>query len=80
MENYDAVLSAVAPFPALLHGTSFEKANRKSFGYAQMYGGRGARTSRWRWWPIWKKVLAAGKCRRRFESRVSRPSAWPNWS
>jgi amidase len=37
MENYDAVLSAVAPYPALLHGTSFEEANRKGFGYAQMY-------------------------------------------
>src|ERR1700733_6821504 len=37
MENYDAVLSAVAPFPALLHGTSFEEANRKGFGYAQTY-------------------------------------------
>ena len=37
MENYDAVLSAVAPYPALLHGTSFEEANRKGFGYSQMY-------------------------------------------
>jgi amidase len=37
MENYDAVLSAVAPFPALLHGTSFEEQNRRGFGYAQMY-------------------------------------------
>ena len=37
MENYDAVLSAVAPFPALLHGTSFDEANRKGFGYSQMY-------------------------------------------
>jgi amidase len=37
MENYDAVLSAVAPYPALLHGTSFDEANRKGFGYSQMY-------------------------------------------
>jgi amidase len=37
MEHYDAVLSAVAPFPALLHGTSFDEANRKGFGYSQMY-------------------------------------------
>ncbi len=37
MENYDAVLSAVAPFPALLHGTSFDEQNRKGFGYSQMY-------------------------------------------
>ncbi len=37
MENYDAILSAVAPYPALLHGTSFEEANRKGFGYAQAY-------------------------------------------
>jgi amidase len=37
MENYDAVLSPVAPYPALLHGTSFDEANRKGFGYAQMY-------------------------------------------
>ena len=37
MENYDAVLSAVAPFPALLHGTSFEEENRRGFGYAQAY-------------------------------------------
>ena len=37
MENYDAVLSAVAPYPALLHGTSFDEANRKGFRYAQMY-------------------------------------------
>ncbi len=26
MENYDAILSPVAPFPALLHGTSFDEA------------------------------------------------------
>jgi amidase len=37
MENYDAILSAVAPFPALLHGTSFEEQNRRGFGYAQAY-------------------------------------------
>jgi amidase len=37
MENYDAVLSAVAPYPALPHGTSFDEVNRKGAGYAQMY-------------------------------------------
>ena len=37
IESYDAVLSAVAPFPALPHGTSFEEQNRRGFGYAQMY-------------------------------------------
>src|ERR1700704_2518455 len=37
MENYDAVLSPVAPYAALLHGTSFEADNRRGFGYAQMY-------------------------------------------
>jgi amidase len=37
MESYDAVLSPVAPWPALLHGTSFEADNRRGFGYAQMY-------------------------------------------
>jgi amidase len=37
MENYDAVLSPVAPYPALPHGTSFDDANRKGFGYSQMY-------------------------------------------
>jgi amidase len=37
MEGYDAVLSAVAPWPALVHGTAFEAANLKGFGYAQMY-------------------------------------------
>jgi amidase len=37
MENYDAVLSAVAPFPALPHGTTFEEQNRRGLGYAQMY-------------------------------------------
>ena len=37
IENYDAVLSAVAPYPALPHGTSFEEQYRRGFGYAQMY-------------------------------------------
>jgi len=37
IENYDAILSPVAPFPALPHGTSFEEQNRRGFGYAQMY-------------------------------------------
>src|SRR4029079_10432688 len=37
MENYDAVLSPVAPFTALPHGTSFEEGNRRGYGYAQMY-------------------------------------------
>ena len=37
IENYDAILSPVAPFPAVLHGTSFEEQNRRGFGYSQMY-------------------------------------------
>src|SRR6201997_5646496 len=37
IENYDAILSPVAPFPALPHGTSFEEQNRRGFGYAQMH-------------------------------------------
>jgi amidase len=37
MENYDAVLSPVAPYPALAHGTSFDEANRQGFGYTQMH-------------------------------------------
>jgi amidase len=37
MENYDAVLSPVAPYPAFAHGTSFDEANRKGGGYSQMY-------------------------------------------
>jgi amidase len=37
IENYDAVLSPVAPFAALPHGTSFEEQNRRGFGYAQMH-------------------------------------------
>lgn len=45
MENYDAVLSPVALYPALLHGTSFDEANRKGFGYAQMYNLTGRPTA-----------------------------------
>ena len=37
MENYDAVLSTVAPYAAFAHGTSFDEQNRKGFGYAQIY-------------------------------------------
>src|ERR1700761_6258231 len=37
MENYDAVLSPVAPYPALPHGTSFDEQNRKGGGYSQMH-------------------------------------------
>ena len=37
MENYDAVLSPVASYPAVLHGTSFDEPYRKGLGYAQMY-------------------------------------------
>jgi amidase len=37
IENYDAILSPVAPYPAVLHGTSFEEQNRRGFGYTQMY-------------------------------------------
>jgi amidase len=37
IEDYDAVLSPVAPYPALPHGTSFEEHNRRGLGYAQMY-------------------------------------------
>jgi amidase len=37
LENYDAILSAVAPYPAMLHGTSFEEEYRRGFGYFQMY-------------------------------------------
>ena len=37
VENYDVILSPVAPFPAVLHGTSFEEAHRRGFGYSQMY-------------------------------------------
>jgi amidase len=37
IEKYDAILSAVAPFPALRHGTSFDPEYRQGFGYFQMY-------------------------------------------
>lgn len=37
MESYDAVLSPVAPWPALPHGTTFDEVNRKGGGYAQMH-------------------------------------------
>jgi amidase len=37
LENYDAILSAVAPFPAMLHGTSFDEEYRRGFGYFQVY-------------------------------------------
>jgi amidase len=37
MENYDAVLSPVAPYPAIKHGTAFDDDTRKGYGYAQMY-------------------------------------------
>ncbi len=37
MENYDAILSAAALFPALHHGTSFDDENCRGFGYAQAY-------------------------------------------
>jgi amidase len=37
LENYDAILSAVAPYPAMLHGTSFGEEYRRGFGYFQMY-------------------------------------------
>ncbi|WJR79519.1 amidase [Bradyrhizobium sp. NP1] len=37
LENYDAVLSPVAPYPAMAHGTSFEETYRKGLGYAAMY-------------------------------------------
>ena len=37
LENYDAILSAVAPYPAVLHGTSFEAEKVRGFGYTQMY-------------------------------------------
>jgi amidase len=37
MENYDAVLSPVAPYPAIKHGTAFEPEVMKGYGYAQMY-------------------------------------------
>src|SRR5271169_3699081 len=37
IENYDAVLSAVAPFPALPHGTGFDEQSRCGLGYTQKY-------------------------------------------
>ena len=37
MRGDDRTTSPVAPFPALPHGTSFDEANRKGFGYSQMY-------------------------------------------
>jgi amidase len=37
MENYDALLSPVMPYPALLHGTGFDDDKRIGFGYAQMH-------------------------------------------
>ncbi len=37
IENYDALLSAVMPYPALLHGTGFDDDKRIGFGYAQMH-------------------------------------------
>ena len=100
MENYDAVLSAVAPYPALLHGTSFDDTNRKGFGYDadvqprrdgrrrrcgsaprrrgcrsvfRSRRGRGAKTSRWRWWRIWKRPSAAGRCQPRSDASHASP-------
>jgi amidase len=37
IENYDALLSPVMPYPALPHGTSFDDDRRIGFGYAQMH-------------------------------------------
>lgn len=37
MEDYDAVLSPVAPYPAIKHGTAFDDDTRKGYGYTQMY-------------------------------------------
>ena len=37
IEDYDALLSPVMPYPALLHGTSFDDDRRIGFGYAQMH-------------------------------------------
>jgi len=36
IESYDALLSPVMPYPALLHGTGFDDDKRIGFGYAQM--------------------------------------------
>ncbi len=37
IENYDALLSPVMPYPALPHGTGFDDDKRIGFGYAQMH-------------------------------------------
>ena len=37
IENYDALLSPVMPYPAPLHGTGFDDDKRIGFGYAQMH-------------------------------------------
>lgn len=37
MQGYDVVLSPVAPFPALVHGTSFDDGARSGWGYAQLH-------------------------------------------
>ena len=37
LENYDAILSAVAPYPAMPHGTSFQEEYRRGFSYFQTY-------------------------------------------
>jgi amidase len=37
IENYDALLSPVMPYPALLHGAGFDDDKRIGFGYAQMH-------------------------------------------
>jgi amidase len=37
IENYDALLSPVIPYPAVPHGTSFDDDRRIGFGYAQMH-------------------------------------------
>jgi amidase len=37
IENYDALLSPVMPYPALLHGTGFDDDKRIGFGYSQMH-------------------------------------------
>ncbi len=37
IESYDALLSPVMPYPALLHGTGFDDDKRIGFGYAQMH-------------------------------------------
>lgn len=37
IENYDALLSPVMPYPALLHGTGFDDDKRIGSGCAQMH-------------------------------------------